>query len=160
SATNRIELQVPVLDAHAIKKRREQFNHLGVARRRSAADRRRPNHFCSNLIKLPVPPLLRTLPPELWPYIEELVNSSFPKLVLDVSAHHSGSIFRPQRERLPRLALCARPVFPRVHFLGNNIGLFSDRSRKQLRLLENWRADFLKVVGAKHVARGCFDKVP
>ena len=60
--------------------------------------------------------------------------------MLDVGADHRRRVLRAQRERR------AVAVLERVHLLGDDVGLFADAAREQLRLLEDRRADLVVVV--------------
>ncbi len=112
------------------------------------------------MIELAVAALLRTLAAELRPYIEELVETAVPELVLDVGANHAGGVFWAQRQRLSFIAFGAAAILPSKHFFADNVCLFTYTSGEQFGGFENGRTDFLEVVGAKDVTDGGFDKVP
>src|SRR4029077_9044473 len=139
---------------------RQHLENLRVPRRRLAPRRRRPKHFCTNLIKLPVAPFLWTLAAKLRPNVIKLAEPALPQLVLDVSPHHPRGIFRSQRERLPVVGLRPSPILPRIHFLGDDIRLFPPPAREEFRRLEDRRPNLLKVVRAKHLAHLRLDEVP
>src|SRR5262249_48171734 len=151
-AADGIQLQSPFRNSQTIQQSRQHLQQLRIARRRLAPGRRRANDLRADLIKLPVASLLRPLPPELRANVIELVEAAVPKLVLDVSANHASSIFRAKRQRLSFITLSASSVFPRVHLFRNDVRLFAYPTRKQLRRLEDRRANFLEVVSAKHFA--------
>src|SRR5207342_289855 len=102
-----------------------------------AACRRRTDHFSADLIELPVAALLRTLASKLRADVVKLVQAPVPKLVLYVRAYHARGILGTQRQRLSLLTCRARAILPRVHFLGDDVGLFPDPAREQRRLFEN-----------------------
>jgi hypothetical protein len=52
------------------------------------------------------------------------------------------------------------PCPPRKHFLGDDVGLFSDAAREELRVLEDGRADFVKVVTREDVAHLGLHAIP
>src|SRR5690242_4807954 len=155
-----IELQVPVIDAETIQKCGEQFDDFSIACGRLAPGRRRPDHFRANLVELAVTSLLWTLPPELRAHVKQLVESAFPQLMLDVSAHDSGRVLGTQGERLALLALGASAIFPCIHLLSDDVRFFTHRTREELRLFEDWRANLVKVVDTKYLTRCRFDKIP
>src|ERR1700690_3098728 len=97
-ATNRIQLQGPISNAEAVEQRRQQLQHFSIARRRFAACAGRPDNLRPDLVELAISPLLRTLATKLRPDVVQLVQSAVPKLVLDIGAHHAGSVFGAESE--------------------------------------------------------------
>src|ERR1700676_2266468 len=158
--SNRIQLQIPARDSDTVEQSRKHLQNFRIARWRLAPRRRRTDYFRSDLIKLPVPPLLRSLPAKLRTNVVELVEPPIPEFVLDVGPHYTGCIFGTQRQHLPLLAVCPWPVLPRIHFLRDNVGLFAHTTRKQFRRLENWRANLLEVVSAEHIPNRRLHKIP
>src|SRR6185437_1637961 len=85
------------LDLAALQQIRQHLDQLRVDRRRV----RRAQYLRANLVKLPVTPLLRPLPPKHWPnVIELLIPRSHLQPTLDVCPHNRRRPFRPQRQRL------------------------------------------------------------
>ena len=70
--------------------------------------------------------------------------------MFDVRSHHRSGRLRPQCQR------GSVAVVEGVHFLADDVRLFAYAAGEQRRLFENRRPDFVVVVGAKHLARGCF----
>ena len=126
------------------------LDHLGIHVSGFRAD-----GLGADLVELPVAALLRALAPEHGPQVVELLHAgTLVEPVLDVGADHRCRALGPQREG------AAVAVLEGVHFLGDNVGFLAHAAREQLRLLEDGRADFVVVVGAKHRARGGFHAVP
>src|SRR5579884_4211708 len=119
-----------------------------------------PYHY-KNMVELPVAPLLRTLAPELWANVIELLQQPrLAQLVLNISADHPCRVLRPQCQRLRLLRLRPRAVFPRIHLFGDDVGLFAHAARKKAGVLKNRRADLPEVVARKDAPRRLFDKIP
>src|SRR5439155_10340725 len=104
-----IKLEGPIRNAQTVKQRRQQFQQFGVARGRLATRGRRTNNLSADLIELPVASLLWALAAKLGADIVELVQPTFPKLVLDVGSDDAGSVFGAKGKGL-------RPVFNRHGF--------------------------------------------
>src|SRR6476660_9336388 len=155
-----IELKGPASDAEPVKQRRQHFENFRISRRRFTARGCRADDLGSDLIELAIASLLRALAAELRSDVVELVQSALGEIVLDVCADDAGRVFGAEGERLPLVALGAALILPGVHFLGNNVCLFADSAREQLRIFKNGRADFMEVMGAKNVTRRGLDEVP
>src|SRR6266851_2114216 len=109
----------------------EHGNDLSVACGRFASRSRRPKKFRANLIELPVAAFLWTFAAKLRSNVIKLLQfASVAHLVLDVSAHHSSSIFWTQGQRLGFFALRARLVLPGEHFFRNNVRVFTHAAGK------------------------------
>src|SRR5579863_8151132 len=92
-----VQLQGPVFDSQSIEQSRQQFQNLGVTRRRLASRARWTDDLRSDLIELTVSSFLRTLAAKLRPDVIKLVQAALPKLVLDVSANDPCGVLRAQR---------------------------------------------------------------
>src|SRR5580704_5125326 len=91
-----VQLQGPVFDSEPVEQSGQQFQNLGVTRRRLAPRTRWTDDFRTDLIELPISSLLRTLAAKLRPDVVKLVQAALPKLVLDVSANDPCGVFRTQ----------------------------------------------------------------
>ncbi len=80
--------------------------------------------------------------------------------MLDVGTNDSCGIFGAQGQRLSVIAFRTPAVFPGIHLLCHDVGIFTHAAGEQLRGLENRRADFLEVVGAEHIAHSGLHEVP
>src|SRR6202035_5994563 len=95
---DRIDVESRISNPEPAQQGVQHLQQFRIANWPLAPRRRRPNHLRPNLIELPVPPLLWSLPPKLRPNVVQLVQPAVPKFVLDVSSHHTGRIFGAQSE--------------------------------------------------------------
>src|SRR5438105_655291 len=97
---------------------------------------------------LPQSPLLHVLGTEIRSDIVNLGSSAFlrEKPMLDHGSYDPGRAFRTKGHR------SAAPVIKGVSFFLNDIGGFANAAVKQLGVLENRRANFLKVIKLAHLA--------
>jgi len=81
--------------------------------------------------------------------------------VLDVGADDSGGVLGAEGERL-RFALAGgtTAVLPRVHLFRDDIGLFTDGTREEARLLEDGGTYLANVVETEDFAGDGLDVVP
>ena len=104
---------------------------------------------------------MRAFAAELWADVEELLElAGVAQLVLDVCADYAGGVFGAEGEGLGLLRLRARAVFPRVHLLGDDVGLFAHAAGEELRVFKDRRADLAEAVAAEDCAGNRFDAVP
>ena len=156
-----IQLQIPIAQANFVQQRSQHLQHFGIARRRLAARAGRPDDLRSNLVELAITSFLRTLAAKLRTDVIELLQRALPvEPMLDVGANDAGGVLRPQGQGLRFLALRSRLVLPREHFLGDDVGVFADAAREQLRVFEDGSADFVKVVAREDVAHLGLHAIP
>src|SRR5581483_1049151 len=157
---HRIQFERPSRDSNALEKRCQQFQDFRVTRGRFASGGRRTENLGANLEELAVAAFLRALAAKLRSDVEELVEPAIPKLVLDVSAHHAGGVFRAKCEGLASVTLGTPAIFPCEHLFRNDVGLFADAAGEQFGRFEDGGANLVKVVGPEDIASRGFDKVP
>src|SRR5260370_11702094 len=82
------------------------------------------------------------------------------RFVTDKAPTRPRRILRPKRQALRAVAISPRTIVPRVHLLGDNVGLLANAARKQRRILKDGRANLPKPVACKHRTRRGFHTVP
>ena len=113
------------------------------------------------MVELAVASFLRTLAAELRADVIELLElADFVELVLDVGADDASGVLGAEGQRLRLLAGGAALVFPGEHLFGDDVGLFADATGEELRVFEDWGADFVEVVAGEDVAHLGLDTVP
>ena len=113
-----------------------QGQHLGVNFRPRRAER-----LDAYLMELPVAALLRPLVAEDRAEVIELEHPALrQQIMLDDRAHRRRGALRAQREQITAAALEG------IHLLGDDIGLFSDPAREQIRCFEDRRANLAVAV--------------
>ena len=80
------------------------------------------------------------------------------ELVLDVGADDAGGVLG-HSEGL-RFPTRAGAIFPGVHLLGDDVGLFADAAGEELGVLEDGGADLAEAVAGEDLAGDRFDVVP
>src|SRR5581483_3611201 len=125
---HRIQFERPSRDSNALEKRCQQFQDFRVTRGRFASGGRRTENLGANLEELAVATFLRALAAKLRSDVEELVEPAIPELVLDVSAHHTGGVFRAKCEGLA-LSLSARPRSSHVNISFETMSVSSPTPR-------------------------------
>ena len=159
--TDGVDQQAPSRDAQLIEQRGQHLQHFGIAQWRLGSGTGWPDDLRADLEELAVAALLRTLATELRTDVVELLQQALlAEFVLDIGADYAGGILRPQGERLRLLRLCARLVLPRVHLLGDDVGLLAHAAGEELGVLEDGGADLAEVVAREDAARGGVDMVP
>src|SRR5262249_7476576 len=130
-AANRVQHQRPALDADAVEQRGQHLQHFGVTGWRFASRIGWPDDLGADLEELAIASLLRTLAAKLRSHVVKLLQSrTLPHLVLYVGADDAGGILWTQRQRLPTgLTGGTAAVFPGVHLLGDDVGLFANAAR-------------------------------
>ena len=150
AVAHRIDQQLETGEAGALEDLHHHLDHFGIHRGGFRAD-----GLGADLVELPVAALLRALAAEHGAEVVELLHAgTLVEPVLDVGADHRSGVLRPQREG------AAVAVLEGVHLLGDDVGFLAHAAREQLRLLEDGRADFVVVIGAKDRARRGFHAVP
>ena len=106
-------------------------------------------------MKLPEPPLLRTLVPEHGTdAVKFLHRVGLIGLVLDVGPHHRGSGLGPQGEA------STFDIVEGVHLLGYDVGLLPNAAAEEFGLLKNWGPDLLKAKVLEYASRLGLDPSP
>ena len=155
-----VEFERPVGDANAVEQGSQEFQNFRIAHGRLAAGGGGTDDLGVNLVELAVASFLRALAAKHRANREEFVQAALPEFVLDVGTDDPGGVFGTESERLSSIAFGAAAIFPGEHFFCDDVGFFADATGEEFGGLEDRRADFVEVVGAKDVAHGGFDEVP
>jgi hypothetical protein len=89
-----------------------------------------------------------------------LQHAGVGELVLDVGADDAGGVLGAQSKALRPVAVGSGTIFPGVHLLGDDVGLFPYAARKERGVLEDRRANLTKAVACKDRSCGRLHIVP
>ncbi|MNN17465.1 hypothetical protein D3C81_1306530 [compost metagenome] len=148
--TNGVDLHLYALQPQFAAKLVTQCHDFGVDRRI-----RRPKRLYPKLVKLALPPGLRTLIAEHRPDIIQLADIRFAvKLVLHIGSNDTGGSFRTQRH-------AALPFIQKsIHFLLDDVRRFPYAPFEQRGLLKNRGTDFPVVKAPAQISDLLLDKLP
>ena len=150
SITERVQLETCLARADPFEVVCEEQQQLGVCQRIVAAE-----HLGPDLVELPVPTALRTLPSEHRADVEEPgLRIGVPEAALEIGARDGGGRLGAQRERGPVA------IGEAVHLFLDDVGRLADRAREELRPLENRQANLAESVDGEHLPRGLLESLP
>ena len=129
--TQAVQFQAHVLQPQFAPQRVGQKNQLRIDLRTRKAER-----FSANLVKLAIPPALRTLMAEHGPHVVEALASVIQHGMLSNCANHPCSRFGTQSEML-----AIETILERVHLFFDDVRDLTEATNKQRRGLNNRRTD-------------------
>ena len=144
-----VDVEFDALDTEPAPHTRRHRDELDVG-----VGTREADGFDIDLVKLPIPALLRPLAPKHRAGAPELVSGATQHPVGNHRAHHTGGCFGAQGETVFSL------VDEGIHFLLDHVSEFADRALEELGVLDDRHPDLLESVFREQVAHDALEMLP